>query len=161
MSLARPLGAPPGVRYPKDALVTIHTPITRLPGLSPRTVEFGKIQLLGPLAQRPRSYHPRDQPTPERASSAAPGPLARLLRPVKELLIAPASPKRTAKPWGKGALSHVPIHVAGDRFSMSLAVKRVAKGTPGDETGAWCEDWEALERAMLNVPETDKEGRSW
>lgn len=159
MTLRRPLTAPTHPRFPPSALVTIHTPITRLPGLSPRIVELSKIQLLGPLASRPRPYHPRDQPTPSRASST-PGPLSRMLRPVKELLVAPASAKKNPKPWhGTGRLSHVPIHVAGDRLSMSLAIKRGEKGMPGDVTGAWCEDWEGLERAMLGVPEVDREGR--
>ena len=164
MTLRRPVaGAAQGQGgvFPRDALVTIHTPITRLPGLSPRTVELSKIQLLGPLASRPRPYHPRDMPAPDRGAKPA-GPLARLLRPVKELLVAPALPAKHPKPWNKsGVLSHVPIHVAGEKFSMSLAIKRGPTGQPADPNGAWCADWEGLERSLLGVSEVDKQGRAW
>jgi hypothetical protein len=48
--------------------------------------------------------------------------------------------------------SHVPILIKGDRASYSMAVKRGTAGM-GDTQGAWCEDWEGLERALLGVRE--------
>lgn len=58
-------------------------------------------------------------------------------------------------------MSHVPIHVSGDKFSMTLAIKRGTAGQAGDATGAWCADWEGLERALLGVEAVDKQGRAW
>lgn len=58
-------------------------------------------------------------------------------------------------------MSHVPIHVSGDKLSMTLAIKRGTAGRPGDESGAWCADWEGLERSLLAVAPVDAQGRPW
>jgi hypothetical protein len=41
--------------------------------------------------------------------------------------------------------------IEGGRASYSLAIKRAKEATA--EKGAWCKDWEALERALLGVDE--------
>ena len=64
LTIRRPLAST--ALFPRDALVTIHSPITKLPGLSPRTVPLGKINLLGPISDRPQSYHPKDYAEPAR-----------------------------------------------------------------------------------------------
>lgn len=43
--------------------------------------------------------------------------------------------------------------IQGDRASYSLAVRRGPSGLMGDPKGAWCVDWEGLERALLGVEE--------
>ena len=41
--------------------------------------------------------------------------------------------------------------IEGDRASYSLALKRAREMNSAD--GAWCKDWDALERALLKVDE--------
>lgn len=80
--------------------------------------------------------------------------IGRALKPLSDLLIAPARPKKSH--WdrqreGVPLPSHVPLLLLGDKASYSMAVKRGSG--KGATDGAWCEDWESLERAMLGVPE--------
>lgn len=83
-------------------------------------------------------------------------PISKLLRSVRKTLIAPS--KSTTKDgktkWSKGGgTSHVPILIAGDRATYSLAIKRGPSGEVNDPKGAWCEDWDELEKALLDVKE--------
>lgn len=76
-----------------------------------------------------------------------------------KLLIAPPSKKAKRTHWEKNRAglplpSHVPILIKGDRASYSLAVRRGTGAVVNDPTGAYCEDWEALERALLGVNES-------
>lgn len=68
--------------------------------------------------------------------------------------LAPSRSKQHPTPWNKSGkrLSHSPIVVEGDRASYSLALKRAQQ--PHSADGAWCKDWDALERALLDVPES-------
>ncbi|SCV70604.1 BQ2448_3366 [Microbotryum intermedium] len=130
--------APLATRYPPTSLVSIHTPLTRLPivGGRPRQVEFHRFVLLGPLAQGPKSWHPTHHPQTGTAQSKKRNNATHL-----------ASPSDRWK--NKGTLSHVPLLVQGDRFSYTMGKKRAPSGKPGDLEGAWCEDWEGFEKALL------------
>lgn len=78
--------------------------------------------------------------------------IATLLAPLRDRFIAPSSPtKAQPTPWNNKRLSHSPFVIEGDRASYSLAVKRAHE--PFSDKGAWCKDWDALERALLGVDE--------
>lgn len=69
-------------------------------------------------------------------------------RKVKATLVAEPKPRKERPK--SAVLSHVPILVEGDRFSYSLQKTR---GEKGGDKGAWCEDWEGLEKSLLGVRE--------
>ncbi|SCZ97784.1 BZ3500_MvSof-1268-A1-R1_Chr7-3g09585 [Microbotryum saponariae] len=141
---------PLATRYPPTSLVSIHTPLTRLPivGGRPRQVELHRLVLLGPLAQGPKSWHPAHHSPIETAEKKRNNPVSRGLANLSELLIAPSKPTSPSDRWkNKGTLSHVPLLVHGDRFSYTLGKRRAGK--QGDLAGAWCEDWEGFEKALL------------
>jgi len=71
---------------------------------------------------------------------------------LREKLLAPPANKPQPTPWNNKRLSHSPFVIEGDRASYSLAVKRAPE--PFSDKGAWCKDWDALERALLGVDET-------
>lgn len=64
MSIRRPTSARPTQLFPQHSLVTIHTPLSKLPFLRAREVPISNISLLGPLSTSRRSYHPRNQQVP-------------------------------------------------------------------------------------------------
>lgn len=172
LTLRRPLDSPPGIAFPRDAQLGLYTPLQKLPGLkTPRMVTLSDIHLLGPLSDRPRSWHPRAQTLPEKplrkdvsarlrgprlsitANPVCTQPISKFLRRVSKLLLADSGTTQT-KPWRRGGgsgFSHSPLLIQGDRMSYSVAVKRGVSGLPNDPKGAWCRDWEGLEKALLNV----------
>ncbi|GAA5975233.1 hypothetical protein JCM11641_004404 [Rhodosporidiobolus odoratus] len=127
--------------FPRDSLVTLHHPLspvlTKL-GIKPQTVPFQHLNLLGALTDS-KPYHPRIQHKPGRLESL-------LLR------VFPSSPSSRNKPKPKG--THAPFVISGERLSRSLALKRAPAGEGAfSRKGAWCKDWDALERALLGVDE--------
>ncbi|GAA5916793.1 hypothetical protein JCM5296_007392 [Sporobolomyces johnsonii] len=152
MTLRRtPASATSPFPFPRDSLVTLHNPLTKIPGVKPRTVPLSKIRLLGPLSDSPKSYHPASMTV----QSKERGTFSSILDTLRHKYLAPPlrRSKSAASPWNKhgNRLSHSPILIEGDRASYSLALKRAEK--PNDPKGAWCKDWDALERALLNVDE--------
>lgn len=151
INVRRAAGTPRSIKYSPETLVQIYTPLSKLPFNSPRQVPLSSILLLGPLSLTQKSYHPRDVQVPQ-----SNGPIRRLLRPLSDLLIAPPSAKSKRTHWDKQKdgvplPSNVPILLKGDRATYTLTVKRGPAGTMGDEKGAWCEDWDALEKGLLGV----------
>ncbi|KAK4055578.1 hypothetical protein OIV83_000124 [Microbotryomycetes sp. JL201] len=147
ITMKRPASVPATVAFPRDAVLTLHSPVTKLPGLGPRRVKLSQIQLLGPLADGPRSYHPKSLPsTPQRNDA-----LSRMYRKARDtIFISTSSVKKS--PWTrKGGFSHSPFLIINDRTSYSLAIKRGVTGQPYDPKGAWCKDWDGFEKALLNV----------
>ncbi|GAA5893218.1 uncharacterized protein JCM6883_007601 [Sporobolomyces salmoneus] len=139
--------------FPPDSIVSIHSPLTRLAskfGQKPRQVELRKIQLLGPLSEGPKPYHPLIRP---QNNNKKEGKISSFL---SQFFPAPSSRSSSSKaptPWSKSGkkLSHSPILIEGDRASYSIALKRARE--MNSEKGAWCKDWDALERALLKVDE--------
>lgn len=151
IAVRRPAGLARSIKYSPETLVQIYTPLSKLPFNTPRQVPLSSILLLGPLSLSQKSYHPRDVKVPQ-----SNGPIRRLLRPLSDLLIAPPSAKSKRTHWDKQKdgvplPSNVPILLKGDRATYSLTVKRGPAGVEGDEKGAWCEDWDGLERGLLGV----------
>ncbi|KAK4057903.1 hypothetical protein OIO90_001122 [Microbotryomycetes sp. JL221] len=152
MTMLRPASttASTNAVFPRDATLVLHSPMTKLPGLKPRRVKLSDIQLLGPLADGPRPYHPKTLPP----SKPRNDPISRLYRKIRDSLFISSSSVKTKSPWArKGGFSHSPILITGDKTSYSLAIKRGMSGRPFDPKGAWCKDWDRLERALLGVPE--------
>ncbi|KAM0788903.1 hypothetical protein ACM66B_002985 [Microbotryomycetes sp. NB124-2] len=149
ITIKRPVATPANVAFPRDAILTMHSPMTKMPGLRPRRVKLSSIQLLGPLADGPRPYHPKSLP----AAPPRNDPVSRLYRRIRDTFFISTSSTTKKSPWArKGGFSHSPFLITGDRTSYSLAVKRGPTGQPFDPKGAWCKDWEGLEKALLNVP---------
>ncbi|TNY22096.1 hypothetical protein DMC30DRAFT_415435 [Rhodotorula diobovata] len=133
--------------FPRDSTNPL-TPLLRKIGQKPRAVPLARIRLLGPISASAKPYHPLTQAEP----SKPPGRLSTLLRPLRKKLLAPPANKPQPTPWNNKRLSHSPFVIEGDRASYSLAVKRAPE--PFSDKGAWCKDWDALERALLGVDET-------
>ena len=70
---------------------------------------------------------------------------------MSKAIIAPPKPRKGGSKPTTG--THVPILIQGDRFTYSIQKTRGPTGRIDDKTGAWCEDWEALEKALLGVEE--------
>ncbi|GAA5974630.1 hypothetical protein JCM5350_001226 [Sporobolomyces pararoseus] len=145
--------------FPLDSTVSVHSPLTRLAaklGQKPREVPLSRIRLLGPLSDSPKPYHPlfRDQGKQKKEG--------RISSFVSQYF--PSAPRSSssarATPWSKTGkkLSHSPILIEGDRASYSIALKRTRE--MNSEKGAWCKDWDALERALLGVDESKWSSRS-
>ncbi|GAA5923570.1 hypothetical protein JCM3775_000432 [Rhodotorula graminis] len=138
--------------FPRDSLIVLENPLSpllRKLGQKPRAVPLSRIRLLGPISASAKPYHPLMQAP----KSKRPGRIATLLGPLRDKFIAPSSPvKAQPTPWNNKRLSHSPFVIEGDRASYSLAVKRAPE--PFSDKGAWCKDWDALERALLGVDET-------
>ncbi|BGP39104.1 hypothetical protein JCM10450v2_003057 [Rhodotorula kratochvilovae] len=137
--------------FPRDSLVTLENPLTpllRKLGQKPRTVPLARMRLLGPISDSPKSYHPLIHSE----VSKPPGRISKLFGSLRDKYLAPPSRKPAPTPWNSRRLSHSPFVIEGDRMSYSLAVKRAP--APYSAKGAWCKDWDALERALLGVDET-------
>ncbi|GAA5851857.1 hypothetical protein JCM9279_001911 [Rhodotorula babjevae] len=137
--------------FPRDSLIVLENPLSpllRKLGQKPRAVPLSRIRLLGPISASAKPYHPLMQVQKDKR----PGRIATLLAPLRDKYIAPSSPsKAQPTPWNNKRLSHSPFVIEGDRASYSLAVKRAPE--PFSDKGAWCKDWDALERALLGVDE--------
>ncbi|GAA6046452.1 hypothetical protein JCM3770_004930 [Rhodotorula araucariae] len=139
--------------FPRDSLITLEacfsplTPLLRKLGQKPRTVPLARMRLLGPISDSPKPYHPLIRSE----VSKPPSRLSTLFGPLRAKYLAPPSRKPAPTPWNSRRLSHSPFVVEGDRMSYSLAVKRAP--APYSDKGAWCKDWDALERALLGVDE--------
>ncbi|GAA5823660.1 hypothetical protein JCM11251_000716 [Rhodosporidiobolus azoricus] len=130
--------------FPRDSRLVFYHPLSRLHakfGRKPREVELSKVHLLGPLCD-PKPYHPLILEEKKKA-----GRLETLFS--KLGLTSNAASKKRATTKG----THAPFIVEGDRYTYSIALKRAVPHQEGATTGAWCKDWEALERAMLGVNE--------
>ncbi|GAA5855689.1 hypothetical protein JCM8547_001645 [Rhodosporidiobolus lusitaniae] len=140
MTLRRPLTSTSPYPFPPDALVSLYNPLTplmsKIARVKPRTVPLSKMRLLGPLSD-PKPYHPRFQEEAQKAS--------RFWSFVAKLVPKPTTSKRTQMG------THSPFGIEGGKLTYSLATKRAKE--PFSKDGAWCKDWEALERAMLGVDE--------
>ncbi|KAL8278506.1 hypothetical protein RQP46_009196 [Phenoliferia psychrophenolica] len=148
MTIRRPLSTPSPSRFPPTALVTLHTPVSKLPLYPRRTVPLSSINLLGPLSTSPKPWHPKSYIPP--AKPPRTGLLADTWRKISKAIIAPPNPRKAgSKPPVTG--THVPILIEGDRFTYSIQKTRGPTGTKDDKTGAWCEDWEGLEKALLGA----------
>ncbi|GAA5832177.1 hypothetical protein JCM3766R1_003752 [Sporobolomyces carnicolor] len=139
--------------FPPDSFVSIHSPLTRLSskwGQRPRRVALSQIRLLGPLSESPKPYHPLIRPD---QGSKKQGKVSTFLGQFFPSAPRGADSKGRPTPWSKSGkrLSHSPILIEGDRASYSLALKRAREMNSAD--GAWCKDWDALERALLKVDE--------
>ncbi|GAA5986679.1 hypothetical protein JCM10908_003854 [Rhodotorula pacifica] len=143
------------VTFPQDSLATLYNPLTpisqKLLRQQPRSVPLSKIHLLGQLSDSAKSYHPR---TPRATTESKTGVLSALMKKV----FPPAKPSSSSASRKKGRYGHSPIVVEGDRFSMSL--KTIRASEPFSTRGAWCRDWDALERALLHVDESKWTARS-
>lgn len=140
--------------FPRDSIVSIHSPLTRLStklGQKPREVPLSKIQLLGPLSDSPKPYHPLFRDSSNKKKE---GRFSSFLSQYFPSSPRTASSASRATPWSKSGkkLSHSPILIQGDRASYSIALKRARE--INSDKGAWCKDWDALERALLNVDES-------
>ncbi|GAA6061394.1 hypothetical protein JCM10212_000654 [Sporobolomyces blumeae] len=139
----------PSHLFPRDSVVSIYSPLTRLSGKlgqKPRQVPLSRIQLLGPLSNSPKPYHPL-------LGSAQKTKQGRIASLVDRFIPAPSKSKSNPTPWNKEGkrLSHSPILIEGDRASYSIALKRAS--TPDSAQGAWMKDWDQFERALLGVDE--------
>ncbi|GAA5924383.1 hypothetical protein JCM1841_001684 [Sporobolomyces salmonicolor] len=153
MTLRRtPASANSPFPFPRDSVVTIYHPLSKFPGVKARTVPLSKIRLLGPLSDSPKPYHPVSMTGQSKKQGGA---ISSILASLREKFLVPPSRVSTTAPapWNKHGkrLSHSPILIEGDRASYSLALKRAEE--PNSPKGAWCKDWDALERALLNVDE--------
>ncbi|BGP15237.1 hypothetical protein JCM10213_000810 [Rhodosporidiobolus nylandii] len=130
--------------FPRDSLVTLHHPLSHVlqkVGVKPTSTTLSKIHLLGALTDN-KPYHPLIKPE-------KPGRFATLLRRTLPILFDSTSPSRQVLKKG----THAPFVVEGERFTRSLALKRASPHEPNSSKGAWCKDWNALERALLGVDE--------
>ncbi|GAA5955549.1 hypothetical protein JCM8115_006786 [Rhodotorula mucilaginosa] len=145
---ANSAGSP--VLFPQDSLATLYNPLSpisqKLLRQRPRSVPLSKIHLLGQLSDSPKSYHPRS-PRPVAAETKT-GIFSSLL----DKVFPSAKPSSASASRKKARYGHSPIVVEGDRFSMSL--KTIRADEPFSTRGAWCRDWDALERALLHVDES-------
>ncbi|KAM0746372.1 hypothetical protein T439DRAFT_329816 [Meredithblackwellia eburnea MCA 4105] len=150
ITLRRPLSAPPTSTFPPSSLVTLHTPVSKLPFYPRRTVTLSSVHLLGPLSKNNQPWHPRQYDAPEKPKMK--GAIPKFFRNLVDTVF-PATKPKSRSANKRSHFTHVPIVVEGDRFSYSLAKTKNLTGKEGDKSGAWCQDWEALERAMLGVEE--------
>lgn len=146
ISIRRPIGST--TLFPKGSLVEIHTPITRLPLLSPRLVPLEKLHLLGPLSRTAKAWHPKLYDPP--AKKAPKGQVGKVLHLLKDTFIATpkASSLKPKSPWSGAQRSHAPLVVDGDRANYTLA--RIGK--VGEANPPTCVDWEAFEKVLLGKP---------
>ncbi|GAA5869832.1 hypothetical protein JCM3774_000508 [Rhodotorula dairenensis] len=143
------------VPFPQDSIATLYNPLSPIAQKflrqKPRSVPLSKIHLLGQLSDSPKSYHPR---SPRPTTDPKTGVFSSLFGKV----FPSAEPSSASASRKKGRYGHSPIVVEGDRFSMSL--KTIRADEPFSTRGAWCQDWDALERALLHVDESRWTARS-
>ncbi|GAA6031061.1 hypothetical protein JCM8097_003985 [Rhodosporidiobolus ruineniae] len=141
MTLRRsPASASSPYPFPRDSLVTLYNPLSNVLGklkVKPRSVPLSRIHLLGPLTDS-KPYHPLILNEAQKAG--------RLESWLSKIGLGSSTSTTARKQLKKG--THSPFIVEGDRATYSLALQK-----PRGVKGPTCTNWEALERALLNVDE--------